>query len=240
MTICYSDELITLHVGDCTTIQDWLAADILVVDPPYGRGWKQGALHYNSKSDDSHAGITGDDSTWLRDWVLGMWGTARLAVVFWDLMLAPPEGTKQVLIYAKPKDAGRRGATGGFRRDAEAIYLLGPWPSGISGRSSVLRSGAVMSSGGAGLSHRYGHPHAKPVDVLEQLLCALPGPGTVADPCAGAGSTLVAARNLGLPAIGVEVDEGYATRAAERLSQQTLFQAIETSPAVAGGDVSLF
>ena len=140
-------------------------------------------------------------------------------------MLAPPPGNKQTLIYRKPPNAGARGAVGGFRRDAEAVYLLGKWPSGLGGMSSVIATGA--RSQGLQLQGRYGHPHAKPVDVMETLIAACP-PGVIADPFAGSGSTLVAARNLGRRAIGVEINERYAERAAQRLAQLVLEQEIET------------
>jgi site-specific DNA-methyltransferase (adenine-specific) len=221
----YSDELVTLYLGDCREIPEWRAASLLVTDPPYGRGWKQGALHAwaKSRAPDDHAGIAGDKDTSLRDYVLSAWDQ-KPAICFGDLMLAPPAGTKQVLVYQKPKDAGRRGTMAGLRRDLEAIYLIGTWPSGIStGRGSLFSSGAAMTSGGAGLSARYGHPHAKPVDLIEELIGLADKPALLADPFAGSGSILEAARNLGIKAVGVEIEEQYAEKIAKRLSQQTLF-----------------
>jgi site-specific DNA-methyltransferase (adenine-specific) len=123
-----------------------------------------------------------------------------------------------VLGYLKPRDAGGHGAMGGYRRDLEAIYLLGKWPSGLGGRSSLIRTSASLQGTQLGTSGRYKHPHAKPVDVLEQLIGACP-PGVIADPFAGSGSTLVAARNLGRRAIGVELEEKYCETIARRLQQ---------------------
>jgi DNA methylase len=210
----WSDDLVTLYHGDCREVTEWLAADVLVTDPPYGRGWKSGELIGHGGK---HQGIAGDSDTGARDAVLAAWGE-RLAVVFGDLMLPPPGGTKLVLPFAKAAAAGNRGAVGGFRRDAEAVYLIGPWPYGFGGRTSILRSGNRVQSS---LSARHGHPLAKPVDVMEELISACP-PGTIADPFAGAGSTLVAARNLGRRAIGVEIDERYCEMAARRVSQGAL------------------
>ena len=217
----YSDELVTLYLGRCEEVTEWLAADVLVTDPPYGRAWRQGESKVRGRhGSKSHAGIAGDAGTELRDWALDAWGP-RVAVVFGDLMLAPAPGTKLMLPYCKAVDAGVRGAVGGYRRDAEAIYLIGPWPTGWGGRDSIVTTGSQAASGANGMARRYGHPHAKPVDVMETLIAACP-PGGIADPVAGAGSTLVAARNLGCSALGVELEERYCERAALRLSQMVL------------------
>ena len=143
-------------------------------------------------------------------------------VVFGDLMLAPPAGTKLVCIYAKPVDAGVRGAIGGIRRDAEAIYLGGRWSSGIGGRSSIFSTRRTQVGGSYGIvSQGGGHPHVKALDVLEDLITLAPA-GVIADPFAGSGSTLVAAKQLGRRAIGVELEERYCEVIARRLSQGVL------------------
>lgn len=222
----YQDDRVTLYLGDCREVTEWLAADVLVTDPPYGRG-ELGIHHDNVTIGRQYFGdaamkvpavIAGDDDTAVRDEALRTWGD-RPAIVFADLRIPVP-GSMQVLIYKKPPDAGAR-STAGFRRDAEAIHLL-RLPAGYGGRSSIIETAARKVNGNSvGLGARYGHPHAKPVDVMETLIAACP-PGVIADPFAGSGSTLVAARNLGRRAVGLEIEERYAERAAKRLCQDVL------------------
>ena len=116
----YADDLVeTLRSWASTAVEvtDWLAADVLVTDPPYGRAWKQG--HFGYARSNKHDGIAGDSDTAVRDSALTAWGD-RPAVVFGDLTLAPPPQTRQTCVYHKTAlNAGLRGATSGFRRDAE-------------------------------------------------------------------------------------------------------------------------
>lgn len=214
----YSDDLVTLYHGDCREVTEWLAADVLVTDPPYGRAWKQGDTgSARGWKSDRHDGIANDATTAVRDEALALWGD-RPAVSFGDLTLPPPTGVKLTLVYDKGNDAGFTGAVGGYRRNVEAVYLLGSHGSGLGGRTAVLSS---SESCGGNLARTTGHPHTKPMDVMCQIIDAAP-PGTVADPFAGSGSTLVAAKRLGRKAIGVELDERYCEIAAKRLAQGVL------------------
>lgn len=217
----FEEDGIVLYHGDCREVLAWLDAELLVTDPPYGRAWKQGDTGTRRGwISDRHDGIANDGDTSARDAVLALWGD-RPAIVFGDLTLPPPTGVKATLIYDKGASAGFTGAVGGYRRNVEAIYLLGRHPSGLGGRSAVL--GTVASTGG-NLARTTGHPHTKPVDLMATLVEA--AGESVADPFAGSGSTLVAARQLGLKAIGVEIDESYCEVAARRLSQGVLFGAV--------------
>lgn len=215
----YQDEWVTLYHGDCLEVTEWIKADVLVTDPPYGRAWRQGDTGTGRGwVSDRHEGIANDATTEARDSALALWGQ-RAAIVFGDLLLQPPADSRHVLIYDKGNDAGFTGAVGGYRRNAEAVYLVGPGHgSGLGGRSAVV---STRTSAGGNLARKTGHPHTKPLDVLEVLLTHCP-PGTIADPFAGSGSTLVAAKALGRRAIGVELEERYCEIAARRLAQDVL------------------
>jgi site-specific DNA-methyltransferase (adenine-specific) len=68
------------------------------------------------------------------------------------------------------------------------------------------------------------HPAEKPVSAISRYLSVLADPEAVTlDPFMGSGTTLVAAKNLGRKAIGIEVEEKYCEIAATRLSQGRLF-----------------
>lgn len=217
----YADDAVTLYHGDCLEVDAWLSADVLVTDPPYGIAWKVGK--YNGA--EKHNGIRNDADTSARDDALALWGN-RPAVVFGSPTIAPPPGVRQALVWQKPVDAGIFGAHAGWRRDWEAIYLCGPWQQATAARSSVIRSGAPslinLTAARYHKDNGTGHPHTKPRDVMETLIAHCPA-GVVADPFAGSGSTLLAARAQGRRSISVEIEERYCEVIAQRLSQGDLF-----------------
>lgn len=205
----YADEHVTLFHGDCLEVTDWLQADVLVTDPPYGIGWTKG--QNNAAKSTAHEGIVNDEDTSVRDAALMRWNHYKPAAVFGSFRAPSPAIVTQTLVWKKPVDAGVVGSMTGYRTDTELIYLLGRHAKRTPSRSSVLESRCGMAR------YRSGHPHAKPPAILEQLIEWMPG--TIADPFAGSGSTLIAARNLGRKSIGVEMDEAYCELIVRRLSQ---------------------
>jgi site-specific DNA-methyltransferase (adenine-specific) len=100
-------------------------------------------------------------------------------------------------------------------------------PAGMKHWRDPLGGWAEMTRGiwrmPPGESTRSGHPAVMPVALAERCIRLSTWPGAVvADPFAGSGTTLVAAKDLGRCAVGVEQSERYCELAAARLAQQVL------------------
>ena len=106
------------------------------------------------------------------------------------------------------------GLGNGFRAQHELIAHTSKGVPKIADRSS-----------GNVLSHKRvdnaDHPSPKPVSLLVDLVRVCEG-DSILDPFMGSGTTLVAAKNLGRKAIGIELEEKYCAVAVERLRQDVL------------------
>lgn len=183
---------------------------VMVTDPPYGAAYRSG---WPSPWRDKQ--IQGDGTTAVRDHIVGLWAE-RPALVFGSWKVPPPIGARQALVWDKGTAAGMGDLTIPWKPNWELIYVLG---EGFSGRrDSGVISGYTMVTR---LVMGRTHPNEKPVPLLRDLLGKCP-PGDVLDPFAGTGSTLVAAKELGRRAIGIEIEERYCEIAAIRCSQEVL------------------
>lgn len=200
----YQDDLITLYHGSCIDITEWAAADVLVTDPPYGMSYTSG---WQDRT------IANDEDTSVRDAALEMWGD-KPALVFgrWDC--PHPSAARMCLTWDKGDWPGMGDLKLPWGPSTEEVYVLG---SGFVGEK---RSGSILY--GNRLTGNTLHPNQKPVGLMARLIAHCP-PGVIADPFAGSGSTLRAAKDSGRMAIGVELDEKHCETIVARLAQETLF-----------------
>jgi site-specific DNA-methyltransferase (adenine-specific) len=215
VSLYYQDDYVTLYHGDCLELVDyWTDADILVTDPPYGMGYESN-MNRDKRNVKVGRKVAQDESTHIRDRVLSTWLPSP-AIMFgrWDI--ARPEATHSRLIWDKGNTVGMGNLSIPWGRSDEEIYIIG---EGFKGKrsGSVIRVQMLMS----GNSERPDHPTPKPIPLMERLIEKCP-PGVVADPFAGSGATLVAAKNLGRKAIGVELEERYCEIIARRCAQEVL------------------
>lgn len=221
MTPFYTDDSVTLYHGDCLEITEWLAADVLVTDPPYGIRAEQTSGTYRGAGSRSRNvnPIQGDNDPVTRNEAVNLWGK-KPRIVFGSWRVPRPEPVDHRLVWHK-KGSPPGPANGPFISQDEEIYVTG---AGFVATSPPLRSVIATNEprqGAHGLAARVGHPTPKPVGLMELLISRCP-PGIIADPFAGSGSTLIAAKNLGRNAVGVELDERYCEIAARRLAQDVL------------------
>jgi site-specific DNA-methyltransferase (adenine-specific) len=212
----FDDGLVTLYHGDALEVSEWLSADVLVTDPPYGISYASNKGGYKGKGSQTRMAnvIANDSNPQVRDDVLALWGL-RPAVVFGSWKIAKPLATKHRLIWHKRGQAPGP-ANAPFMIQDEEIYI---WGDGFVSTSPPMRSVITTSEARSVEVAKIGHPTPKPVSLMEILIGRCP-PGVIADPFAGSGATLVAARNLGRKVIGVELEEKYCELIANRLSQQ--------------------
>lgn len=221
MSLYYQDDHVTLYLGDCLADhREWLTADVLVTDPPYGTstagtgyGRRQNAAgnsrHARSSTSNSREGFTiaNDTTTETRDAALSAWGV-RPAVVFGSPRLPDPPGAWDDRLVWDKKRPGMNG--GPFRYTHESIYARGMTRAN-NGTFSVFSIYPDQKD----------HIHAKPLALMSALVSTCPE-GVIADPFAGSGSTLMAAKALGRRVIGVELEEKYCEIIAQRCAQEAL------------------
>jgi hypothetical protein len=221
----------SIYLGDCRDVLPSLSGDIIATDPPYGIGVRYG--------------VYADDRASYWDWFLPVLATMRVTaprVVFTHQVasLAHIAGWDHVGVWHKPFYHGSRLGNSCVIPQWEPIYLFGIHKIGTKSKGrydvfshNVERTGLHSSIGRRAwqeLNTKI-HPCPKPLSLYLDLLATFgQGCRTVIDPFMGSGTTLLAAKMLGFSAVGIEVEERYCEIAANRLSQDQLFETSEVAP----------
>ncbi len=216
----YRDSLVTLYCGDAAEIMSELRPSVMITDPPYGvslgkhGGAKEKRANMLRKSGYD---IYDDTPENFKETVIpiltkGIEMTKRSAIFglihsLWDL----PKPTWLGGVFI-PAGCGR--GCWGFQNLAPVLFYgcapnmnLGCKPTAMSSSDSALKNG---------------HPCPKPLRWMTWLvgLCATKE-DIVFDPFAGSGTTLRAAKDLGIKSIGIELSEAYCEIAVRNLSQES-------------------
>ena len=207
----YEHAGITIYHGDCReilpTFEDGQFS-VAFADPPYGV-----ALGYgDAYTDEGGKGY----AAWMQRTAKELQRVASVVLVtpgIRNLWLWPqPTWT---LCWSKPGST-RRSDLGGFN-EWEPVVMYGM--KRLYHDLCSLPSVANIASGGV----TGDHPCPKPIRLLKWLLSETTSTGDlVLDPFMGSGTTLEAAKWLGLRAVGVEIEERYCEIAARRLAQEVL------------------
>jgi DNA modification methylase len=201
MTPYYDHAGITIYHGDCRDILPHLdPVDLVLTDPPYGVGFSYG--EYEDTAENFQSGILPTLKELSQKYPMSTCCSMR------QMQSLPV--AKWVLCWHKPGSM-RRNSVGGFSI-WEPIFLYGAgWK--VANDAITLPDCANHDKGNQ-------HPCPKPIKLFKWLLSL--HTGNILDPFMGSGTTLLAAKQLGRKAIGIEIEEKYCEIAVKRLAQEVL------------------
>lgn len=202
----YEKDGVTIYQGDCRELVPYLdRQELVITDPPYGIDY-QSAWRTEWKRKDK---IVGDKEFPL--WIFDLLKPSIALFVWcrWDTLPILPL-PKSFIVWDKViHGMGDLEHEFGRRWEACAFY---PGPNHtFNGRPVDLFKAQRISP------DKMVHPNEKPVGAIRPLMES--HNGLILDPFMGSGTTLVAAKELGRKAIGIEIEEKYCEIAAKRLSQ---------------------
>jgi site-specific DNA-methyltransferase (adenine-specific) len=238
----YAHAGITVYHADCRDILSSLKADVVITDPPYNA-----RKNYGATTDDNRPWP--EWCTWWDECLNLMLDAAPDVLSFLSqtayrhYVRLGRRDIDWTLIWHKRLSLAVCALP--FMPHWEPIAYWGTTrkKDGAFWGSDVLECNVTRSV--------HGHPTEKPLPLLRQLVgrfdprraralgshktslsairvrdepSALRGfDGMILDPFCGSGTTLRAAKDLGLRAIGIEINEAYCDIAARRMSQESLF-----------------
>ena len=224
----YEEDGIIIYHGDCREMLPHLPrVDLVLTDPPYGMKWdgrvKPGSLNGQGGIYSRFEGHTmvGDEKDFDPTFLLHYPGC-----IFWGFHHFPQYLSRgSVLLWVKKYPD----AYGTFLSDADVAWM--------SKGHGVYVSPTVNP---ASFQYEREHQTQKPVEIMKWCLTFFPQADIILDPFLGSGTTLVAVKQLGRKAIGIEIEEKYCAIAVERLRQTVLPLVVDTPQPTDDAQADLF
>lgn len=216
----YEHAGIQIFHGDCREMLPHVSADAVVTDPPYGVGLEAKQHKWFHIEGEGYAPNFDDDGGYIRDTVVPV--IVDCIARFTRVVLT--SGTRHCFAYPQPDEIGaiyNSSGTGSGRWGfmcSTPVLFYGKDPYLANGLGRRANSWEQPANDYA---EKNGHPCPKPIGLAKWLVSRATLAGeSLLDPFCGSGTTLVAAKDLGRRAIGIEIEEKYCEIAAKRLSQE--------------------
>lgn len=251
----WSDEHTTVYCGEALDIlrrMPTASADAVITDPPYSSGGLMRSDR-NLKTSDKYV-LTGTaierpeffgDNRDQRSFLVWctLWMSECLRVVkpggyffsFTDWRQLPSVTDavqcggwiwKGIVPWDK---LGGRPVMGWFRSQCEYVVVATSGAMGDEQERDVKVCAPGLYRHRVKQSEKH-HITGKPVQLMQFLMSVLPPAAVVIDPFAGSFTTLLAAKNLGMKSIGMEMSPALCRVGVDRLSQQTLGFPVQVVP----------
>jgi site-specific DNA-methyltransferase (adenine-specific) len=239
----YEQDGITIYCGDCREVLAGLPAEsvtLLWTDPPYGNGNHDDDLNsrlnaHRGLADQPIANDTPDAMRSVLDGALSLavgllkrdcccccccccGGGGPRPTFAWVADRMDRDGL--AFFHSVIWDKRNPGLGWRYRRQHEMVMIAHRTGGRLSWANEDIAVSNVFS---LSVPRNRLHPNEKPLDLPGKFIDLHTKPSDlVLDPFMGSGTTLVAAKNLGRKAIGIEIEERYCEIAAQRLSQGVL------------------
>jgi hypothetical protein len=208
----YEHANITIYHGDCREILPTLEpVDLVLTDPPYNCGKDYGTYKDNLSAEEYYEFMKTVVNLSRAAAANQFWVSPRYQLPLWSRLI--PDYHLIVI---------RRGATGPFRggwSDQFEIALSVGKPSRCV--PDLWDSIRLKGEGYFFRETTYGHPGYTPYPIMAKA-CDLLSKESILDPFCGTATSLLAAKQLGRKAIGIEIEEKYCEIAVKRLAQEVL------------------
>ena len=211
----YDHNGITIYHGKCLDVLPQIEpVDLVLTDPPYNVGIDYGEIKDNMLIEEYNKNIkTLKLLCGGAEWAILLGSKTETLLTWWKNF----ENAKQIIIRV---GASVNTSLGGFRPQYRVVLTT---KKSLKWWSDLWEDIRFPGEGYFFNEQRHNHPCHAPLRLMKKLIECLSEPKIIIlDPFMGSGTTLVAAKELGRKAIGIEIEEKYCEIGATRIAQESL------------------